>query len=141
MLGYDLDNILEKCEPMKQHSRESLQIALVYLWKKKKERKRLAKIAAKKAKLKAKKAAEREKKRLAALKKKEKRKTKKRKYKDLLMECVKIIYYKEEERREIEFQKLKKKIGGARKLEKNKDVPIDTVVWSVSVLLFKPIYV
>ena len=57
------------------------------------------------------------------------------------MECVKIIYYKEEERREIEFQKLKKKIGGAKKLVKSVDVPIDTVVWSVSVLLFKQIYV
>ena len=88
---------------MKQHSLVSLQIALVYLWKKKKERKRLAKIAAKKAKERAKKAAEKEKKRLKLLKIKNKRKAKKRKYKDLLNEAVKIIYYKEEEKRELDF--------------------------------------
>ena len=125
---------------MKQHSLVSLQIGLVYLWKKKKERKRLDKIAKKKAKEKAKKEAEKEKKRLKLLKIKNKRKDKKRKYKTLLNEAVKIIYYKEEERREVEFQKLKRKVGGARKLEKNKDCPIDTVTWSVQPLFFRPIY-
>ena len=125
---------------MKQHSLVSLQISLVYLWKKKKERKRLAKIEEKKRKERAKKEAEREKKRLKLLKIKNKRKDKKRKYKTLLDEAVKIIYYKEEEKREIEFQKLKRKVGSARRLEKNKDVPIDTTTWSVAPLFFRDIY-
>ena len=139
-MNQEMDAILTRCEPMKQHSLESLQVSLVYLWKKKKERKALAKIAAKKAKEKAKKAAEREKKRLKLLKIKNKRKDKKRKYKALLTEAVKIMYYKEEERREIEFQKLKRKVGGIKKVTKSVDCPITDVTWAAGILLFKVIY-
>ena len=134
-----MDKILEWCEPMKQHSLVSLQIKLAYLWKLKKVAKAKAAAKRKKDKLKAKKKAEEEKKRLARLAKKEKRKKKKRKYKQLLLEAIKIIYYKEQDRRELEFNKLKKKSFG-KKLEKDVDVPIDTVVWSIFPTTFKPVY-
>ena len=80
---------------MKQHSLVSLQIGLAYLYKKLVIRKALAKIARAKAKKKAKKKAELEKIRLKKLKIKNKRKKKKRAYKALLLEAVKIIFYKE----------------------------------------------
>ena len=139
LMQQEMDVILRRCEPMKQHSLVSLQIALVYLWKKKKERKRLAKIAEKKRKEAAKKAAEKEKKRLKLLKIKNKRKDKKRKYKTLLDEAVKIIYHKEEEKRELEFQKYKRKFP-AKKHDKNKDVPVSDAWWSVAPMFFKTIY-
>ena len=71
---------------------------------------------------------------------KEKRKKKKRKMRTLLEEAVKIVFYKEEDNREIAYNKLKKKIGSARKVEKEKDFPIETTTWSVTAFFFKDLW-
>ena len=58
----------------------------------------------------------------------------------LLEEAVKIVFYKEEDNREIAYNKLKKKIGSARKVEKEKDFPIETTTWSVTAFFFKDLW-
>ena len=48
-------------------------------------------------------------------------------------------YHKEEEKRELEFQKYKRKFP-AKKHDKNKDVPVSDAWWSVAPMFFKTIY-
>ena len=120
MTKKNLDYIIHKYADSKEFMRECLQVKLAYLVRRMIKKKAIAKEIKRKADLAEKKRIARLKELERAKKLHEERKQKKRDVRDMLKECVEILYAKEEKRRTKAFIKANK----SSKKSKQDKVPV-----------------